>query len=56
MTEIQELNLRRIAHIVSPFSSAAAALADAEKKRAEGQEVRFFLSEDAIIVQAKEKG
>lgn len=47
---ITEQAVQRTAHILGPQSAAALALADAERRRREGQQVAFYRRGNAILV------
>jgi hypothetical protein len=50
MERISEEAVKGTAEICGPHSAAAQALADAEKRRAVGQEVAFFRARGSIVV------
>lgn len=54
--EIDEKIVRTAAAICGPHSAAAQALKNAEKRRAAGQEVKFYRGKGSIFVQGSASG
>lgn len=56
MSTIDEEVVRRTAKILGPFSAAARALEEAQKKRSEGMCVEYLLAGNAIVVASRPVG